>query len=526
MQPPNPGRLPVSFLLFTATTSGALVMVVEVLGSRVIGPFYGVSLFVWTSLITVALVALAAGYGLGGVLSDRWSGTRLGTDGLYLALAFAGVSALLIPAIKGPILAACQPLGLRAGALVSSTLLFGPTLLLLGCVSPWVVRLAARDVGNLGRLVGFFYALSTLGSFAGTVATGFVLIGIMGVSRIFTLVGGLLIGLAVVYFVGFRGRYVAVLALALPLIPLTADAPTSVVRASGTRAELVHSAETFYGSIGVIEYSLGVNHTRELAIDGLVQGGIDVKTGASVYAYSYLLGVLPRAAQPAGTDALVIGLGAGLVPNWLAANGVRSDVVDIDPEVARIAQEWFGYRPTGDIVLQDARAFLNRTDRSYDYIVLDVFNGDTTPGHLLSLEALQLVERRLRPQGVLAANLIGCPDDSERSMTSSVVRTLREVFDTVVLYPVFAADASPACGNLTLLAYDGAERVMTPRVGLVHPLARAGVMGALGRGVVPGEDPDAIVLTDDYNPIDLYELGLKEWVRGGIQAETDWQFLL
>lgn len=160
-------------------------MVIEVLGSRVLGPFFGVSLFVWTSLITVTLVALAAGYAIGG----RWCDRRDSPDGLYLILLAAGFLVLLVPWLKPVVLKASLPLGLRWGALASALLLFGPALFLLGCVSPYVIKLAAREMQHLGETVGAYYAASTAGSVAGTIVTGFFLIPTLGVNRIFWLRG-------------------------------------------------------------------------------------------------------------------------------------------------------------------------------------------------------------------------------------------------------------------------------------------------------------------------------------------------
>jgi len=125
----------IAYLIVTAALCGALVMVIEVLGSRVIGPFFGASLFVWTSLITVAMIALAAGYAIGGRLSDQKSSP----DWLYGIIMVSGVLVILTTVLKGVMLQMCLPLGLRWGALVSAMLLFGPSLFLLGCVSPYVV---------------------------------------------------------------------------------------------------------------------------------------------------------------------------------------------------------------------------------------------------------------------------------------------------------------------------------------------------------------------------------------------------
>ena len=114
-----PSNIFISYLLITSLCCGALVMVIEVLGSRVIGPFFGVSLFVWTSLITVTMIALALGYAVGGILSDRNSSPGV----LYGIILTAGTCALLTPYLKAPVLKACMSLGLRSGALASSAVL-------------------------------------------------------------------------------------------------------------------------------------------------------------------------------------------------------------------------------------------------------------------------------------------------------------------------------------------------------------------------------------------------------------------
>src|SRR5688500_15352817 len=113
----------------TVTTTGAAVMMIEVLGTRVIAPFYGVGLFVWTALLTVALVALAIGYRIGGRLADR-----RGAGWLSLIIGGAAVLIAIIPLLRSPVLHATDPLGLRLGSLVAALILFGPPLTLLGMV--------------------------------------------------------------------------------------------------------------------------------------------------------------------------------------------------------------------------------------------------------------------------------------------------------------------------------------------------------------------------------------------------------
>ncbi len=510
----TPAPVPPALLLVTAFITGAMVMVVEVLGSRVIGPFFGVSLFVWTALITVALLALALGYAVGGHLADRYPAPAL----LYALIMAAGLLVALVPWLKAPVLQATLPLGLRLGALASALLLFGPGLFLLGCVSPFVLRLAAHEWGRLGRTIGVFAAVSTAGSLVGTVSTGFFLIAHVGVARAFFVAGLLLVLLGAVGLVWLRRHWPAALAplVLLALLP-RGELPT-VTLADGTQASVVHTQDSSYGTIRVVDYRFAQQHQREMIIDGLVQGGIDMMTRRSVYEYPYLLQWLPVALHPGGRSCLVIGVGAGVVPMWYQARGVVTDVVDIDPAVVDIARRWFGFDPRGEVHLDDARYVLARPGRRYDYLILDVFNGDTTPGHLLSVEAMRLARSRLTEGGVLAANLVGRLG-ADAAMTAAVVSTLKAVFSTVELVPAFDPAAGAKAGNLVLLAYDGPRRPLPaglpePAHALAEPLLRK----VYGRTLaLPAPGP---VLTDDFNPLDVQDIDVKEAVRRRILETT------
>jgi len=512
-----------AYLTATAVVCGALVMVIEVLGSRVIGPFFGVSLFVWTALITVTLIALAAGYALGGWLSDRHAQADL----LYLIVAAAGLLVLLVPLVKAPVLKACVALGLRAGSFGAALALFGPPLLLLGCVTPFIIKLIAREYARLGRTVGLLTALSTLGSFVGTLATGFLLIAWLGVDRIFQLTGAALLALATGYFVLFRRRWAALALCAAPLV-LQPAAPTRArVMADGTRVEVVHARDSFYGRLKVVDYRFGARHNRELVIDGLVQGGIDLRDRRSVYEYAYLLQWLPRAARPQGQRALVIGLGMGAVPTWYAAQGVRTESVEIDPAVVEIAERYFGFDAAG-VTVADARAFLAASAGGYDYIVMDAYTGDSAPSHLLSVEALRLVRARLAPRGVAAFNLHGSLG-ADRGMTLALLRTLQAVFAELRVYALFSPARGESWGNLVVLAGDDLGPLPPANAFAalpVHPLAERRVRDSVRAPLALPDLSGALLLTDNYNPLDVLDLKLREAVRRDVLANTHWDILL
>lgn len=510
------------YLIVTAIVSGALVMVVEVMGSRVIGPFFGASLFIWTSLIAVTLLALAAGYAAGGAAADRWPAP----EALFAIIAIAGVLVFLVPELRAPVIKMSQPLGLRAGVFTATLLLFGPALFCMGCVSPYVVRIAATQMRALGRTVGGFYALSTFGSVVGTVLSGFFLIEYLGVNGIFHLTGALLMVLAAGYFLAFRRKPLALAPLVVLAVPQFTDPVDSKTRPDGTLVTLLESKDTFYGTLQVVEFSYGPMRVREMLIDGLIQGGVDPNNGLAVYGYPYAQQHLPPLLTPGAATALVIGLGAGLIPASYERRGIETTVVDINPGIEPLARRYFDYAPASPTIVADGRQFVTSSDERYDIILLDAFNGDGTPSYLLSREFMEIVRERLNPGGLLAMNLIAEFTPGAIG-TSHIDATLDAVFDNVDLYPLFDVAQRPL-GSIAVMAYDGPPRRVTRRA--IAGIAMHRLVERSRRHMlvpVPFERaPDTRPLTDDFNPLDIYEAEIRETVRREILADADWAPLL
>jgi len=432
--------------------------------------------------------------------------------------------------MKNKVILFCQPMGLRSGAFLSTLIIFGPPLLLLGCVSPYIVRLATKGTENIGRVVGIFYALSTLGSFLGTILAGFVLIAYFSISKTFIYIGLLLLLIPAVYFVVFRKKWLALVVFAafIPLAFMQHDSLKSKVMKNGTRVTEVFRKDSFYGTLKVVDYSFGPNHSRELIIDGLVQGGIDLANHKSIYEYAYYMELLPYLLNPQGKQCLVIGLGAGVIPMWYEKMGILTDVVDISEDVEKIAKTYFGFTLAGDMHIQDARFFLSNTKKKYDYIVFDLATGDTTPTHLLSKEALQQIKDRLTPKGIVALNLFGSLRE-ETFITASVIKTLGEVFRTVMIYPTFDPHEGDGTGNLAVMAYDHNARPLNLQAVNtfdIHPLAVDSIRRHFGKTFAFAPNTPAMVLTDDFNPVDHHDVWLKEQVRKAIIQETDPDILL
>ena len=506
------------FLLLTVAMTGALVMVIEITGARIIAPYFGVGLFVWTSLISVTLLALATGYWAGGVLADR----RQSANTLYALIGLAGLYVMLTPWLREPVLSLCVPLGLRAGAFVGASILFGPPLFLLGAVSPLAVRLASCTWENLGRTVGLLYAVSTAGSFIGSVVTGFYLLAHFGVNKTVAITGITLLALSAIYFLLIARRpVIAALAMVAPLLLLLSPArPVEVKLSDGTIATIIDQRDSFYGHIKVIDYRFGARSIRELTIDGLVQGGVEPSSGLPIYEYLALLQQVPHQLRPSIRSTLVIGLGAGVLPRSYAAQGLQTEAIDIDPVVVALCRQHFGLPAEVPVHLEDARTYLARPGKNYDLIVLDVFSGDTTPAHLLSVEAMRSMKARLNPGGLIAFNLIGSLNTADATLPS-IIATARTVLAHAVLYPLFKEPRTE--GNVVLIASDAA---LTPAAGSsftgpLSPMVEAGIRHALAHPMVVGDRfADQPVLTDDFNPIDTRDQTARDAVRNDILKST------
>lgn len=238
-------------LYATVATTGAAVMMLELLGTRIIGPFYGVSLYVWSSLISVALIALSLGYYLGGVVADRQTGFRLS-----YAIALAGLSAVAIPFLSRPVMLLTNDLGMRGGAFVSALLLFTVPLTFLGMVGPQVIKMATLRREGVGMATGSVFAISTVGSVVGTLLLGFYLLPELGSRAVLYGVSAVLCLLAVIVALyekrlGFDalGKVVIIGLVTGAGLWLKVDEAPLVSK----DYRLVHEAESHYGWVRVID---------------------------------------------------------------------------------------------------------------------------------------------------------------------------------------------------------------------------------------------------------------------------------
>ena len=165
----NIKQYPFSFYLTISFIEGGAVLACELLSARMVAPFYGTTLFVWSAIIGVTLAALAIGYFLGGYLVDR----NARNDLLFTVLSIGSVFIALMPISAEFALEFTSGLGIRTGALVSAMIFLLPPLACLGTTSPIIIRLANRDLQHTGRTAGTVYAVSTISGILATFLIGF-----------------------------------------------------------------------------------------------------------------------------------------------------------------------------------------------------------------------------------------------------------------------------------------------------------------------------------------------------------------
>jgi spermidine synthase len=496
-------RRRLSCIEVVAFTVGAASLGTEIAATRLMAPWFGDSTIIWANTIATVLVALSAGYFLGGRLADR-DPTLRGLSRVVLAA--AGLLAL-VPFVAGPFLrTSVEALdsvsaGAFAGSLLGVLGLIAVPVLLLGTVAPYAVRLSVRSVEEAGRVSGRLYAISTLGSLAGVFAAALVLIPFAGTRRTF-LVFALL--LAIVGALGL-GRRAALAPAALAALLLL---PAGAVKTTG-HGRVVWERDTAYQYARVVEEPDGARR-------------LELNEGQAVHSTyrpgEYLTGdywdeflVLPLAARAAPPRSVaILGNAAGTTARAYAHffAGTRVDGVEIDGELSRVGRELFDLGGRGvHLHTADARPFLRDGARRFDAIFVDAYHQPYIPFHLATAEFFRLVRDRLAPGGSVIVN-VGHPEGDDR-LERVLSATMRAAFGTVVRDP-----SQPV--NTLLLGTDARAsggRLAAAAPALPAPLRP--IAAAAAARLRPGL-PGGRVYTDDRAPVEwLVDASLLEVAAKG-----------
>ena len=441
--------------------SGAATMILELAGSRLVAPFFGTSLIVWTALIGIIMTSLCLGNWLGGTIADRRPEGKL----LGRILMFAAIIIALTAFASNWILTSLQDLRLNlyVSSVYAALAMFAPGSLLLGMVSPFVARLAMQDVNSSGAVVGRLSAMNAAGSILGTFMGGFVLISLFPSGVILMLVASMTALLSVIVYTGVWRKIIA----SIVLLCVSGGA-FSALKYGLPYKPIGEHFDTAYTHISVAESIDRRNgkRVRILITDPDAAQSLmlldDPTKLVSRYTEFYDLAFHYK---PDTKRILMLGGGGYSVPKHILADyrNVSIDVVELDPGITETARKYFALHddPNLRIFHEDARTFLNRatTDKiePYDAIFMDTFNSATViPFQLTTIEAGKRLRALLNPDGVFVVNIIASVYGPKSGVFHGIYKAFSQSFGTMMIFPANAPDPKYAYAlqNIMLVAGD------------------------------------------------------------------------
>ncbi len=469
--------------------AGFLLMVLELTASRIMAPLMGTSLYTWTAVIGVVLMGLSFGAYAGGRVIDRWPHLRT----LGYVFFVAGVSiALLFLLSSGAFLLVTVPLPIPVLATWIAMLLFFPPSFVLGMIQPMIVRLSTSTLATIGKSYGILSAVWSLGSILGVFATGFILIPEVGSKKTLVFLAMLLV------FLGGgilrktqKGKMLGTMITLLFLLSLYTIAVPHYA------SNVLFAKETAYYSALVADTSLLPQYgTSRLLFLDLDTHSI-ARTNIDEPIYTDVARLLSARLTSTSTT-LTIGAGAYTFPNQLARLSSSSiDVLEVDPEVPHIAQQFFPIDPKIQTSVNDARIFLARSNKHYDLIMGDAFSSYiSVPWHLLTKEFDISVSQHLNQNGVYAINIISGVKGEKSALYAAVYATLKEVFPHVLAYAFYSGD--DLVQNIVLVASQTSLDNLVAKGKIINVVAgKSGVFENI-RLIDPPQQ--GMILTDDYAP--------------------------
>ena len=432
-----------TYLYVTAFVGGLVSLAVEMAASSLLRPHFGTANVVWAAIIGLILLYLTVGYFVGG----RWSDRSPDPVTLYQIVAWAAFFIGIVPFAAHPVLQLASlgfvnfDAAMLGGSFIAVLILFSVPVTLLGCISPFIVRLAIEDLEQAGQIAGRVYAISTAGSFLGTFLPDLVLVPIIGTRNTFVLLSLLLMTIALIGLVRNRPRRL----LLYLWMPVAIILLTLLLRGQPVKAaeNSIYETESAYNYIQVMEDEAGC---RSL----LLNEGQGIH---SVYCpdqlrttgpWDYFL-IAPYFNPPPYTpdrveSVALVGLAAGtMAQQYTAVYGpLPIDGVEIDPEIVRVGREYFGMNqanlPNLNIIVSDGRYGLAHSDRQYTVVGVDAYRLPYIPPHLTTVEFFRQVRDHLTADGVVAINVGHTPDDYR--LVEAMLATLLQVFPSAYVIDV------------------------------------------------------------------------------------------
>lgn len=497
-------------LLYVVFFTGAVVLAVEVMAVRILAPFFGNTIFSFSSILSVILAALSVGYWHGGRLADKTPTHEF----FYRLVTYAGWAVILAQFAGHFILPVLSGIfSVITGPLVASIILFFIPSYLFGLMSPFAIKLRSIEMteNGIGQVSGAVFFSSTLGSIFGSLLSGFVLIPHIGISISMYSMGVLVVLIGVVgtlrkrTFTWKHFFFYFVLFFAGGVLALNIEK----VLASNMHGDVLFMKDGLYERVMVVEKEYMNQHARILELDKGFSSGITYPDGDLLFLYSVyykLFGFFRE--STALHHALVLGAGTGTLAREIHKEFPEAtiDIVDVEPMLFTLARQYFLMPETEKIRehTADGRQFLRNSKQQYELIFGDMYSTMySVPFQTMTKEYYTLLYSRLVHGGVYMGNYIASLDFTPPSLLGSIVSTMHEVFDDVYVFAVDSADSGDA-QNFVIVATKGKNLPKLSKETIYRN--RDSTYRIFANNLV--ENVDAIaqgnsIFTDDLAPVEL-----------------------
>ncbi len=427
-------------IYFTSFFCGMCIMAVELSATRLLAPYFGTSSIVWTVVIGIIMVSLSLGNYLGGRAADKYNSYGR----LYFIIWTASVWIALIPLTGKYIIAGVAVILMWAlpsnliigGSVVSCLVIFSLPLVILGMVSPYLVKLAVSETENTGKITGKIYSISTIGSIIGTCIPTFVTIPYIGTSKSFLVFALVLNLLCVFYFIASGERRIKSIVISI----ITAVAMIAMLAAPLNKSyafwkNVIAEEESLYNYLQVYQNGSEINLSTNVAFG--VQSVYDpdnILTGSCFDYFLFAPFFMKDFDARDELDVLVLGMATGTFVKQCGYFYPQSriDGVEIDGKIVELAGKYFGLKGSdADIFVNDGRTFLYSEDAGmYDVVLVDAYHDITIPFHMATVEFFSLVKEHLKPGGVIIIN-VNLRSEENTEINDHLAQTMKNVVNNV-----------------------------------------------------------------------------------------------
>ena len=480
---------------FMVLIVNAIYMILELIASRLLSPYFGNTTIVWTSVIGIILLSSSVGNYIGGIIADKEKLQKA----IKLILLASGFTVLIIPLIESAVLDFMikNVESIKLGAILSTIILFFIPSMLIGFLSPIVTKLKIDDLKNAGKVSGKISAIATLGCILGDFVGGFYLIPHFGSNAILYVLA-IILFLLTLFVQEFKIKNL-ILPVCLSIFCGILSFSYSLYnencgkRVLAGETDVKVTYDSTYGRVNI--YNSNAN-TRIL--------NIDRATETITYTDEYNRYTLPTGyskfydlmfkSKNEIKDTLLIGGGGFSYPKHYISKykNKTMDVIEIDEKVIELSKKYFFLNDLIEefdlennkrlnIIKEDGRVYLNRCQKKYDAILNDAFVGETPVKTLSTVEAIQLIHDALNTDGIYMTNVISSLENTNSEFLKAEIKTIKQVFKNVYLIPCNVPNDVNTIQNCIIIATDQVLNF---------------------KEAISINTEDNIILTDDYCPIE------------------------